>query len=159
MKLRIVQFCSIVLLVLVTGVFWGTWFTLTRSLEAFSIEEFIHNGKVIIDNLAIPMRILFPLCIFFVLLTLWFTPQKNSTGFYFTLASLILIIAALLITLLVEVPIDNQIKTWTATTAPPNWKDIQKTWGTFHALRTFASLAAIFCYVFPIIFNKTQTSS
>jgi uncharacterized membrane protein len=144
-------------LVFVTGVFWGTWFTLTRSLYAFSIEEFIHNGKVIIDNLAVPMRIIFPLCILSVLLTLWFNPKKNRKAFYFTMASLVLIVVALLITLLVEVPIDNQIKTWTAETVPPNWEDIRKTWGTFHMLRTFVSLASIYCYVFPIIFSKTET--
>ena len=39
---------------LITGVFWGTWFTLTRSIESFSSEEFVHIGKVIIANVAVP---------------------------------------------------------------------------------------------------------
>lgn len=155
MKLRIVQFFSIVLLVMVTGVFWGTWFTLTRSLDAFTMKEFIHNGKVIIDNLATPMRIIFPLCILFVLWTLWLTRRNNRKGFYFTLTSFICLFIALLITLLFEVPIDNQIKTWTVLTAPSNWEIIREKWGTFHGLRTFASLVSIYCYVVPIIFNKS----
>ena len=42
---RIVQFAGIMLAALVTGVFWGTWFTLTRSLDSFSAAEFLHIGK------------------------------------------------------------------------------------------------------------------
>ncbi|HET9825172.1 MAG TPA: hypothetical protein VFP87_07560 [Chitinophagaceae bacterium] len=45
MKLRIVEFLALVLSTLVMGVFWGTWFTLTRSIHSFSATEFIHIGQ------------------------------------------------------------------------------------------------------------------
>lgn len=159
MKTQIVQFISIVLLVMVSGVFWGTWFTLTRSLNEFPAAEFIHNGKVIIDNLAIPMRILFPACLLFVLLTLLLLPKNGSKAFYWTLASLILLAAALLITLLVEVPIDNQIKIWSPASPPADWERIRDTWGTFHLLRTMAALASIYCYIVPVIFYPKPSRS
>ena len=54
MKLRAVEFAALILSALVMGVFWGTWFTLTRSLDNFSAAEFIHIGKTIISNVAIP---------------------------------------------------------------------------------------------------------
>src|SRR4051812_49033954 len=98
MKLKAVQFISLFLLMLVTGVFWGTWFSLSRSMEIFSAEEFIHIGKTIIANLAMPMRIIMPTCILFMLVTLWFYPQKKPVGFYFSITALLLIIIALLIT-------------------------------------------------------------
>ena len=60
MKLKGIEFISLMLAVLVMGVFWGTWFTLTRSIHDFSAAEFIHIGKTIIANVAIPMRILMP---------------------------------------------------------------------------------------------------
>ena len=41
---------------------------------------------------------------------------------------------------MVEVPIDNQIKTWTASTVPDNWTELRARWGTFHTLRTFTSI-------------------
>jgi hypothetical protein len=53
-------FAGLFLLALVMGVFWGTWFTLTRSIETFSADEFIHIGQTIITNVAWPMRILMP---------------------------------------------------------------------------------------------------
>ena len=58
MKSKIIDFAALFLLALVTGVFWETWFTLTRSIETFSAAEFIHIGKTIIANVAVPMRIL-----------------------------------------------------------------------------------------------------
>jgi multisubunit Na+/H+ antiporter MnhB subunit len=64
------------------------------------------------------MRILVPSCILFMLLSAWLYSEKKSPGFFLSVAACLLIIVALLITLLVEVPIDNQITTWTAETIP-----------------------------------------
>lgn len=142
MKLKSIYFIALFLLMLVTGVFWGTWFSLSRSMEVFSAAEFIHIGKTIIQNLAVPMRIILPSCILFMILSAWFYPEKRSSGFYFCVTSIVLIVIALLITLLIEVPIDNQIATWTAETAPAGWEAIRDRWEFFHAARTFISLAS-----------------
>ena len=125
---------------LVTGVFWGTWFTLTRSLESFSTEEFIHIGKVIIANVAIPMRILMPGCILFMLLSLWVYPQKRSPRFYLNIIAFIFILSTLLITLIVLVPIDNHINLWTVSTVPSNFQEVRERWEYYHSIRTFTSL-------------------
>jgi len=154
MKLKIVQFTSLFLLLLITGVFWGTWFTLTRSLETFSAEEFIHIGKTIIANVAIPMSILMPLCILLMILSLWLYPQKKSAGFYLSATAFVLLIITLLITLLVEVPIDNEIKGWTAATLPSNWESIRNRWDTFHTIRTFTSLASFAGFLLPLLFTN-----
>jgi uncharacterized membrane protein len=49
----------------------------------------------------------------------------------------------LVITLAVEVPIDNQIEAWTAATLPGDWRSIQSRWELWHTVRTFASIAAV----------------
>jgi hypothetical protein len=154
---KITNFAALFLLTLITGVFWGTWFTLTRSLETFSAAEFIHIGKAIIANVAWPMRIIMPSCILFMVLSAWLYPEKRSPGFFFSIAASGLIIIALLITLLVEVPIDNQIKTWTASTVPSDWESIRDRWQAFHTARTFISLASFGSLAFAIIFPKQET--
>ena len=136
---------------LITGVFWGTWFTLTRSIESFSSEEFIHIGKVIISNVAVPMRVIMPSGILLMLLSLWFYRRKKTTGFYLGMVSFFLIILVLLITLIVLVPIDNDIKEWTASTVPQDWEDIRGKWKAFHAIRTFASLTSFVCFSLSIL--------
>jgi uncharacterized membrane protein len=154
MKLKSIYFIALFLLMLVTGVFWGTWFSLSRSMEVFSAAEFIHIGKTIIRNLAVPMRIILPSCILFMILSAWFYPDKRTSGFYFCVTSIVLIVIALLITLLIEVPIDNQIATWTAETAPTGWQTIRDRWEFFHAARTFISLASFGFLLLSLISTK-----
>ena len=142
-------------LMLITGVSWGTWFTLTRSIKNFSPAEFTHIGKVIIANVALPMRILMPSGILLILLSLWLCKQKRTPGFYAGVLSLILLIATLLITLLILVPIDNSIKEW-ATTLPVDFAEIRYKWKTYHAIRTFLSLASFLCFSLFIISNRGE---
>ena len=139
---KILIFAALMLLLLVTGVFWGTWFTLTRSIEEFSIAEFIHIGKVIIANVAWPMRIMMPTCILFLALATISYKPKKSPSFYLLMFSLLFMIITLLITLIVLVPIDNQIKTWIADNPPANWQSIRDHWKDYHAARTITSVAS-----------------
>ncbi len=155
MKARVVAFIGLFLLMLVTGVFWGTWFTLTRSIETFSAAEFIHIEKTIIANVVWPMRILMPSCILVMILSVWFCYERKSPGLCLGVAAVFLIIIALLITLLVEVPIDNQIKTWTASTVPLDWEAIRGRWQFFHSARTFISLASFASLTLAILFSKS----
>jgi Anthrone oxygenase len=148
-----VYFVALVLSMLVTGVFWGTWFTLTRSIETFSSTEFIHIGQTIISNVAVPMRIIMPSSIVFTIISAWLYPTKKSVGFYFNIAANILIIVTLLITLLVLVPIDNQIRLWSGTTIPADFASLRNTWQWFHSLRTVTSLTSFASIALSIILS------
>ena len=151
MKNKLIYVAASFLLMLVTGVFWGTWFTLTRSIESFSPDAFIHIGKVIIANVALPMRIIMPSGILFILWSLWTYKHKRTVTFYLGVLSLLLLIATLLITLSVLVPIDNAIKGWTLTTLPAEFEEIRSRWKAYHAIRTFLSLASFLFYSLFII--------
>jgi uncharacterized membrane protein len=90
------------------------------------------------------MAILLPLALLSALVTLallW--PGGRGAGFWWMAAGLLLMVAALVITLSVEVPIDNQIQDWTAATLPADWRSIQSRWELFHTIRTFISIAAV----------------
>ena len=143
MKLRSAQFINIMLFALVAGVFWGTWFSLSRSIAEISPEFFIGIGKAIIKNLAVPMRILMPLALLSTLPVLSWMPEKRSGAFVFTSLGLVLMIGATLVTVFVEVPIDNQLKQWTITSLPANWQALRDRWEFYHTVRTFVSLAAL----------------
>jgi hypothetical protein len=141
---------------LITGVFWGTWFTLTRSIESFSPAEFIHIGQVIIANVAMSMRFLMPAGILLMLLSVLQHGNKKSLGFYSRITALVLIVIVLLITLLVLVPIDNEIKLWTESTVPADWEAIRDKWQTFHAFHIFASLGSFAGFSFSDLATISQ---
>ena len=69
--------------------------------------------------------------------------NQHQQTFYLTLVGFLLFIAALLVTLIVEVPIDNQIKTWTIVTLPNNWEQLRDPWEKSHVIGTAASIAGL----------------
>src|SRR5215831_3272594 len=142
MKLKLAQFSTIILFALVMGVFWGTWFALSRSIIAFSPQTFLDIGQTAIRNLAVPMRILMPLSLVSSLILIALLP-KRSAAVALAIAGFLLMICALIVTLTVEVPIDNQIKVWTVATLPADWQAMRDRWEFYHALRTFMSIAAL----------------
>ncbi|WP_300599846.1 DUF1772 domain-containing protein [Niabella sp.] len=151
-------FCSLIGVMLVTGVFWGTWFTLTRSLETFPPDHFIRIGQTIIDNVAVPMRILMPVTLL-VQLLLCISFWKQKPAIYFFAAAFIFMVISLLITLLVEVPIDNQVKTWTVASMPGNWTTLRATWKEFHFFRTLSSILGFLLLAIPVLFWHRSRSS
>jgi uncharacterized membrane protein len=143
-KVRVAQAITIVLFALVMGVFWGTWFSLSRTMGRLSPETFLAVGHEMIRNLGVPMAILLPLALLSALVTLALQRSGGRTAaFWWMAAGFLLMVAALVITLAVEVPIDNQIETWTAATLPSDWRSIQTRWELWHTIRTFLSIAAV----------------
>jgi uncharacterized membrane protein len=144
MKTRVAQATTIVLFALVMGVFWGTWFSLSRTMDQLSGETFVAVGHQMIQNLGVPMAILLPLSLVSALVTLVLLWQAGpGAAFWWALTGFLLMVTALVITLAVEVPIDNQISTWTAATLPGDWRSVQSRWELFHTIRTFMSIAAL----------------
>jgi len=143
-KIRVAaQATTIVLFALVMGVFWGTWFSLSRTMDQLSPETFLAVGHEMIQNLGVPMAVLLPLALLSALVTLVLLWPDRTAAFWWLAAGFVLMLAALVITLAVEVPIDNQIETWTAATLPGDWRSIQSRWELWHTVRTFASIAAV----------------
>ncbi len=144
MRTRVGQAVTIVLFALVMGVFWGTWFSLSRTMDQLSAETFLAVGHQMIRNLGGPMAILLPLSLLSALVTLVLARQDGHTAaFWWMAAGFLLMVAALVVTLAVEVPIDNRIQAWTAATLPADWRSIQARWELWHTIRTFASIAAV----------------
>jgi hypothetical protein len=159
MNKRIIDLLALFLLMLTTGVFWGTWFTLTRKLETFSAAEFIHIGQTIISNVAVPMRFILPSCISFMFISLWMAGDKKSGAFISGAISFVLVIAVLLVTLLVMVPIDNMIRGWTESTIPEYWIDLRSTWNWFHTLRTWMSVTAFGGFSVFMLFSRPVSNT
>jgi hypothetical protein len=144
MRIRVAQATTIVLFALVMGVFWGTWLSLSRTMDQLPAPTFVAVGHQMIHNLGTPMAILVPLALLSALATLallW--PGRPTARFWWLAAGFALLVAALVITLAIEVPIDRQIQDWTAATLPGDWRSIQARWERWHTTRTFLSIAAV----------------
>ncbi len=100
MRIRTAQATTIVLFALVMGVLWGTWLSLSRTMDQLSAETVVAVGHQMIHNLGVPMAILLPLALVSALVTLarlW--PQGRTAAFWWLAAGFALMVAALLVTL------------------------------------------------------------
>jgi Domain of unknown function (DUF1772) len=154
MKLKVLQFSTIMIYALVLGVFWGTWFAQSRTMDVLSAATFLENGRQYIANLAMPMRFLMPASILLPWLTSFFIRDRRSPAFFGNLGAGMLMAGAMAITLAVNVPIDNQIKTWTLQSLPSDWDRIRDHWETFHCLRTWISISGFAALVGGIIWSR-----
>src|SRR5262245_15023226 len=144
--IKAVQFVTLLLFSLVTGVFWGTWFSLSRSMPQITPGTFLEVGRLMIANLGGPMSVLMPAALLSALvLCVWLVRHRQGSAALFAGAALILMAVALAITLAVNVPIDRQIQSWTTATLPSDWQAIRDRWEFYHGSRTLVSLAALAC--------------
>jgi hypothetical protein len=140
--LRLTLFVHVFLFALVVGVFWGTWFSLSRSMSSITASTFLEVGHTMIANLGGPMAVLMPLTLVSAVPVLFVLHRLHRRpGFFLVLVGAALLVVALVITLSVNVPIDYAIAEWTVGTLPSDWESIRNRWEAYHAARTFISLA------------------
>jgi len=133
--LKWVQFVSIMLYVLVAGVMWGTWLSLARTMTDYDAATFLADGKHMIENLATIMAVLMISAVVIGLVTVVLLFRSRSTVAAW--------LAAIGLLLMIAVPIDNLIATWTEATLPADWQEIRSRWSAFHTVRTFLALGAV----------------
>jgi uncharacterized membrane protein len=150
--MKIWELISIVLSVLVSGMFWGPWLALSRSFSIFKPEIFLAIVHRMNRNMASVMTILMPAALLSIVPVLLISYNEQPRTFYLTLTGFALFIVALLVTVLVEVPIVKQIETWTVSTLPGNWQQLRDRWGAFHVIRIVASIAGLVLLLVGAIF-------
>src|SRR5260221_1626621 len=154
MTQKSIQLVTGLLLVMVTGLFWGTWFSLSRTMYELPPETFLTIGKRIIKNVALPMSIIMPASIIGLLTLCIMSWKTKSVYFYCIFATLLLFIIALIITVAVEVPIDNQVQTWSAASIPFDWQYIRTRWEHYHTIRTLLSLSGLGFFLVAVMNGK-----
>jgi hypothetical protein len=156
--LEVWQFINLFLLSLVTGVFWGTWLGLSRSMGLLSAETFVEVGHAMIGNLGTIMAILMPAAMVSTLPVLYLLYRRRPKRFYVTLLGFILFVLALLITLFIEVPLDFQFSQWTMATLPANWQQLRDRWELFHFLRSSFAVIGLALLLAGALFWRDRRS-
>lgn len=158
-RLRLAFFVHVLLFALVVGVFWGTWFSLSRSMSSITPSTFLEVGHTMIGNLGGPMAVLMPAALLSagpVLVVLYRLHRRAS--FFLVLVGAALLVVALVITLSVNVPIDDAIAGWTVATLPSDWMSIRNRWEAYHAARTFISLAGFGSALAAVLWSREEAA-
>lgn len=83
---------------------------------------------------------------------LLFLHAWTSRLFQFTFFSFLFVIGGLLITVLLVVPINAGVHTWSSQAPPSNWKEIQMKWHTYHYLQTAFVVVALILQLTALYF-------
>jgi hypothetical protein len=141
--LKTCELLNIILSALVTGVFWGPWVGLTRSIATFDPPAFLAIGYRLNVNLAPLMSVLMPLALASAVPTLVLSYDTLPATFALTLAAVGLFVLALIVTVAIEVPIAVQIKSWSASSLPDDWRRLRDRWASVHRIRVVSGIAGL----------------
>jgi hypothetical protein len=114
-------------------------------MATLSPETFLEVSHAMIGNLGIIMAVLMPAAMLTTLPVLYLLYRRRPKRFYTTLIGFMLFVLALLITLLVEVPLDFQFQQWTPATLPSNWQQLRNHWAWLHLLRSWFAVSVSRC--------------
>ena len=141
---RILQFLNVTLVALVMGVLFGTWFGLSRYIAAIDPESFVEIGRIMTQSLAVPTGVLLTVATLTAVQLCYELSRCREAGALRPAAvGVALMMAALIITLTVNVPLDSLFGRWTVATMPSDWYAVRDRWAFSHDLRTMLSIAAL----------------
>ena len=146
------QLISIVLSALVAGMFHGPWVALSRSMKTFTPEIFLAIVVRMNRNMAPVMTVLMPATLLSIIPVLLLSYHQHPNIFWLNAAAFVLFIVALLVTVFIEVPIVEEIVTWTVSTLPKNWQQLRDRWTRFHVVRVVTGLTSLVLLVIGAIF-------
>lgn len=117
---------------------------LETSLRAFDASVYTQVRQVELDRLdALASATLLPALAATVVLVV--TERGRGTGRRLVAAALVLLLAVLVITLAVNLPINSDQLDWDVQAPPADWADVRDRWQIAHSARTAAAASAFAC--------------
>ncbi len=144
MKIKLTEFFSLLFLFMITSIFWGSWFTVSRVTDHFdsaALVTLVHTFEL---TFPVPMRILAPLTV--VLMAILLTQDGQKWPGRLIWLSLIFLVLTILYTFVVVIPADRAIASWSAGTLPTDWQYVRTKWKNDQLYR------AVFCLISMCLF-------
>jgi uncharacterized membrane protein len=126
-----------------------------RDHDAHTYTQVRHVELARLDDLA--SATLIPALIATIVLTV-LTARTRGRGFWLTAAALALLVTVLVMTLVVNVPINNDQLDWSVRTPPADWASVRDEWQIAHAVRTAAATLAFGCLAIAVMAAPLTTS-
>jgi hypothetical protein len=144
MLLKIVQFISLFLMALATGVVFSH--LLEKNTKAtLSAPVFLKIQQVLISNFGVVMGLIEGGAFLATLIVVFLV------ALFFTLVGLVCIAAMILVWAAFINPINQTVNTWTEQSLPPNWMHSRDRWASLHALRTVLAVIGLSALILAVL--------
>ena len=121
---------------------------ISRLEDAVHIEVAQPLAKV----LGTVMSFWYPVTFLLALAVTFVAHTARTTPWWLALASAVLLALISLYSLLLSVPINNQVARWRPDTVPANWRDLRRRWDLLHAIRVVFLVIALILLVASCVY-------
>jgi hypothetical protein len=146
-----VQFVALLLTALSMGVHFGTWLTEgpLRDTQSGALFIEVHKGRDRVVARIMPL--LGSASLIFLALGV-FLVRAVPAAFILSLAGLLLCIGDMLITVLVNVPINGKVQGWQPDSPPLEWTLLRDRWERFHGIRSLLVVSGFTLFAASVAF-------
>ena len=113
------------------------------------LEDAVHvrAAQALADALGAAMPFWYALAFLLSLAATFVAHPTWSTPWWLALGSAVLFATMIIYTLLLPVPINNQVARWQPDSLPANWRELRRRWDTLHAIRVVFLIVALILLV------------
>jgi hypothetical protein len=129
----------------------GPWLVLSKTFRSFHPKLFMGIIQYRSQSMAPAMTILMPISVLSVVPLLIDSHGVNATAFRLDVAALTGSILSAIVAVAFEIPIVNEIVTWTPSAIPANWENRRDRWIALHTIRNAAGLVSLLSLVLAAI--------
>jgi len=160
MLLNISRFCQLFTTGLFTGLLFGDRVGVTPIRAKLPASTFILLQQEIHLTFSKVMPVLLGLSLLSGVVSLILLRRESRTQlFIFTALATLCVLVVIVLTRVVNVPINDALMTWNATAPPSNLAELWAPWEKVHTIRTVLSLVGFACLVFPSTNRPLRTTS
>jgi len=118
------------------------------------LEDAMHirAAQTLAQVLGMVMPFWYALTFLLALAVTFLAHASRSTPWYLALASAVLLALISLYSVLLPVPINNQVARWQLDSVPPNWRDLRRRWDLLHAIRVVFLVIALILLVASCVY-------
>ena len=118
------------------------------------LEDAVHiqAAQALAKVLGTAMSFWYPLTFLLALAVTFVAHTTRSTSWWLALASTVLLALISLYSVLLPVPINNQVARWQPDSVPANWRDLRRRWDLLHAIRVVFLVIALILLVASCVY-------
>ena len=118
------------------------------------LEDAVHiqAAQTLAKVLGRVMSFWYPLTFLLALAVTFVAHTTRGTPWWLALASTVLYALISVYSLLLPVPINNQVARWRPDTVPANWRDLRRRWDLLHAIRVVFLVIALILLVASCVY-------
>ncbi len=137
---------------LMAGLLFGDWLGPAFARSAMSVSSFVEFQQIVHINYLLTLPALSTIALATPILWLVLLRNRRDSGeFKILLAATLAIAIGFAITLVLNVPVNNQLETWNAASPPGNAREIWSTWEKAHVVRTVFWVVGFFLEIVALV--------